>query len=253
MREPSATRRHTPLAQGCGQPHSCPEPVRLRVLGRVPYFRGLSEQQLRVIDGQMQSLAWAEGEHLYAAGQPASDLYVMASGRAKAFHDTAEGQQVVVDLLGPGDLFGGVPALGHDRYPETVQALSTTCALRMDNATFENILGQFPPVALQVLNALAGQLRTTRSTLAEHHAAPVASRVAATLLRLADKFGTPSRQGELIQFPLSRADLAGITGASPESVSRAMSSLRKAGIIETGRRWTALTDRARLTEIAENY
>ncbi|WP_421014613.1 Crp/Fnr family transcriptional regulator, partial [Glutamicibacter creatinolyticus] len=66
-------------------------------------------------------------------------------------------------------------------------------------------------------------------------------------------FGTPSRQGELIQFPLSRADLAGITGASPESVSRAMSSLRKAGIIETGRRWTALTDRARLTEIAENY
>lgn len=57
----SAARRRTPLAQTCGVPHSCDDAVRMRVLSRVPYFAGLSREQLEGIDRRMHSLSWADG------------------------------------------------------------------------------------------------------------------------------------------------------------------------------------------------
>lgn len=243
--------RLLPLTETVGQPHSCPPEVRLRVLRRVHYFQGLDQRQLEDIDSRMRSLAWAESDYLYTAGEPAAHLFVLASGRAKAFRDTTEGQQVIVDLLGPGDLFGGLPTLGQEFHTETVYALSDTCALRVDTEVFSQILRQYPSVALKVLETLADQLRSAHTTLTERHGSPVLNRVAAVLLRLAEKFGQRTSQGLLIDFPLSRADLAGITGSTPESVSRAMSQMRKDGVIDSGRRWTAITDPQRLKLLAE--
>lgn len=78
----------------------------------------------------------------------------------------------------------------------------------------------------------------------------MAQRVATTLLRLVEKFGQDRAGGAtLIQLPLSRADLAGMTGSTPESVSRVMSQLRKDGIIESGRRWTSVLDHDRLAAV----
>src|SRR5699024_5171176 len=75
-------------------------------------------------------------------------------------------------------------------------------------------------------------------------------RVAAALLRLADKFGQPRRDGStLIQIPLTRADVAGMSGTTTETVSRIMSTLRADGIIESGRRWTAIVDHESLAGI----
>lgn len=248
----TSQRRRTPLAPTCAQPHACPDPVRKRVLAKVPFFAGLSPAQLDGIDRHMVSLSWAEGDTLYGAGAPATHMYVLASGQAKALRPTASGYQVVVDMLAPGDLFGGLSTLGQPEYGETVVALSTTCALRIDADNFRGVLNEYPQVALRVLDKVAGQLAQARSTFTEQSTTTVAQRVAAALLRLADKFGQPRRGGgTLIQIPLSRADLAGMVGTTTESVSRVMSTLRADGIIETGRRWTAILDRRQLEAILE--
>lgn len=244
---PPPERRWIPLRSTCARPHACPEPVRMKVLSRVPLFAGLSPDELRSIDRRMVSLSWGEEDPLYLAGAPADHLFVMAAGRAKAVQPTAAGQEVVVDLLAPGDLFGGLRMLGQSSYPETVRAMTTMCALRIDTAAFRDVLGEHPQVALRALDSTAALLAQARDSVTQQSTATVAQRVATTLLRLTEKFGQDrTGGGTLIQLPLSRSDLAGLTGSTPESVSRVMSRLRKEGIIDSGRRWTAVLDADRL-------
>jgi CRP-like cAMP-binding protein len=80
----------------------------------------------------------------------------------------------------------------------------------------------------------------------------VEQRIAHLLLRLARKFGQPSEVGRLIQAPLSREDLAEMTGTTTESASRVISQWQKAGWIETGRQWIAVKENEKLKEILES-
>lgn len=245
-------RRHVPLRPMCAAPHSCSPAVRMKVLEQVPLFGGLSGAELTSIDARMTSLAWSEEQDVYRSGDPAEHLYVLASGRAKAVHLAPDGDEHVVDLLAPGDLFGGLKLLGTAEHNETVRAMTTMCALRVDTGSFRQILLAHPEVAVRALEMTAGRLEQTRSDLSSRSLAPVPQRVAGVLLRLARKFGQRQEDGAiLIQLPLSRADIASIAGSTPESVSRAMSSWRTEGIIDSGRRWTEIRRPARLEEIAQ--
>jgi CRP/FNR family transcriptional regulator, nitrogen oxide reductase regulator len=245
-------RRRIPLASTCALPHRCPRPMRMQVLGAVPFFAGLTQRQLEGIDTAMVSLSWAAGDPLFIAGESADHLFVLAAGQAKLSQPTPTGQQVVVDLLTPGDLFGALSILGRPVYPETAWALTTTCALRIHAHSFREILAEHPQVVLRVLDDVAGRLAQARSDFGQQSTSTVAQQVAMTLLRLADKLGQErsAGRGTLLQLPLSRADLAGMVGSTAESVSRVRSRLRKEGIIDSGRRWTAVLDRDHLAAAA---
>ena len=75
-------------------------------------------------------------------------------------------------------------------------------------------------------------------------------RIAATLVKLADRLGLRECEATLIEMPLSRQDLADMTGATVETVSRVMGEFRRSGLVESGRRWIAVRDHARLGAIA---
>ena len=100
-----------------------------------------------------------------------------------------------------------------------------------------------------MLEITAGRLQAAHERVRQLSAFPVEHRVAFTLLKLAEKFGERQKGRLLIQTPLSRDDLAEMTGTTTESASRAISQFQKAGLIETGRLWVAITDREELEKI----
>jgi len=236
--------RAVPLRSTCGRPHPCPPAMQRRILEQIVLFQGLSGDELASIGTRMTSLAWSAGEALFSAGEPAEHVYLLAAGQAKAFRTTATGQRTSLDFFGPGDVLGGLTWAGGSGYTETALALVTTCALQIDAGAFREVMLAYPSVALGVLDVVSGRLARARSAEQDQASATVTERVASGLLRLADIFGVPGDASgtTLIQLPLTRADLAAMAGTSAESVSRAMSRLRRAGLIETGRRWTAVLD-----------
>ncbi|KDA06371.1 Crp/Fnr family transcriptional regulator [Microbacterium sp. CH12i] len=223
----------------------------MRILAQIPFFAGLSEDDLDSIDKRMVSLSWAEGDHLYSAGEPADHLYVVAAGQVKVVRSTRSGQDTIVDVLAPGELVGSLSIGRQAGYPETVAAMVTTCALRIETTAFREVLLEYPSVALRVLDDVTALLGSERSDAGQHTSSTVAQRVGMMLLHLADKFGRNGEDvdGVLIQLPLTRADLAGMIGSTPESVSRVMSRLRKEGAVDSGRRWTSILDRDKLAAI----
>ena len=244
-------RRTIPLAE-VTLPHHCPRPVRMTVLDRSPYFHDLGAEALDRIDRRMRTSTWAAEEVIYRAGEPAGTLYVVADGRVRISQLTAAGTQTVTDILGPGDMFGAMSSLGEPHHLQTATALVGSCTLRIGQEAFREVMVENPTVGLRVVDDLAARLSRAETDIGGQVTDTVEQRVARALLRLADKLGKDrGAQGLLLEVPLSRADLAGLARSTPESVSRVMSRWKKAGIIDSGRRWTAVLDRALLEEAAD--
>lgn len=244
------TRRTTPLKSEEIQPEMCSIHTRLEILQQVPFFRPLPAGAIEEINALFRERGYTPAEPIYFAGDPASHLYVVAVGKVKLLRHTLSGQDVLLDMLTPGEFFGSLSVLGDEAYPDTAQAQTACCVLAVAAEDFQAILRRFPPVTLAVLESVSQRLQAAHEMVRQLSAHSVERRIAAALLKLAEKLGEPGPEGLLIQTPLSRQDLAEMTGTTTETASRVMSQLQKAGLIRSGRQWVAVADRAGLAALA---
>ncbi len=246
-----AEQRKTPLEPENVEPQMCTIDLRLTILRQLPFFKDLPDEAISEINALFRDQGYEVSDTIYFAGDPASKLYVVAAGKVKLLRHALTGQEVVLDFLLPGDFFGSLPVLGEDTHRDTAQAHTTACVLTITASDFQSILQRYPQVSFVLLEIMGSRLREAREVIHQLSASPVESRIAATLLKLASKLGE-ERAGELlIQLPLTRQDLADMTGATVETVSRIMSQFRKQALIRSGRGWVAITDRDALTRISE--
>lgn len=130
--------------------------------------------------------------------------------------------------------------------------MKVSCVLEISSDVFGDVMGRYPRLALTVLDDVLHRFEKAQQTIRRLSADSAKQRVAAALLALVDKLGVAQDGAFALDLPLSRVDLAALTGLTPETVSRVMSRLRDDGIVDTGRRWTVVLDRARLAaEAAE--
>jgi CRP-like cAMP-binding protein len=243
-------RRKSPVHVETVEPAACSVELRLSILQQVPFFAGLSPAEIGAVNERFREHGFRPGESIYFSGREATNLYVVASGQVKLLRHSLTGQDVLLDILKPGDFFGSLTTVAGEPYPDTAQAHTAACVLSIDTQTFRALLEQYPRVALLVLDITAQRLRETQEMVRRLSVNPVEQRIAAVLLRLAHKLGEPAGEGVLIQMSLSRDDLAQMTGTSTETASRIISQFQKKGLVRTGRRWIAISDQPRLEEIA---
>lgn len=234
-------RRKTPLEPEEIEPQMCSVDMRLEILHKVPFFVGLGHQSVPQINKLFREHGFQAGETIYYAGDPAERLYVVASGKVKLLRHTLSGKNILLDLLTPGEFFGSLSSLGDEVYPDTAQAQTAVCVLGISAEDFRKILDSYLPVALKVLDVTASRLKEAHERIRQLSAHSVEHRIAYTLLKLAEKFGEQQEVGCLIQVPLSRDDLAEMTGTTTETASRVMSQFQKEGLITSGRQWVAIT------------
>jgi len=243
-------RRTTPLDKDDVSSARCSPALRLSLLRRVTLFAQLDDSQLAEVNRLFRERGYAAGERVYFRGNLARFFYVVADGKVKLVLAAARGQDVLLEILGPGDTFGTMPMFGDDVYPDTDEAQTDSCLLTITAADLRTVLERHPPVAHKLIGVLSEQLRSARETIRRVSTGSIESRVAASLLKLADQLGQDDRGAVLIQVLLTRQDLADMTGAQVETVSRIMSGFRKDGLIRSGRGWVAVVDRERLAAIA---
>jgi CRP/FNR family transcriptional regulator, nitrogen oxide reductase regulator len=246
-------KRKTPLELEGITPHMCSPDLRLQILGQTPFFAGLALGELEQINRLFHEQGFEPGQTIYYQGDPAERLYITAAGQIKLMRHTTTGKDVLLDLLGKGEFFGGLSPQTDELYPETAQAHTSVCTIAIAKAEFQALLGRRPEMTLQVVQLLSQRLQAAYEQVRQISAHPVEQRIAYTLLKLADKFGQPHRPGVLIQTPLSRDDLAEMTGATTETASRVISRFQKAGLIQTGRQWISILDRPALQKLIEDF
>lgn len=235
-------RRRTPVTLTFTEPANCSLDLRLRILSRLPFFKGLSEQDLHDINQRCIELGFEPGQYIYHEGDPAEHLYVVAEGKVRLLRHTFGGRDVLLDMLTTGDFFGNLASQGTATHTDTAHALTQACILSINTQTFSQILDEHPKLARKTLEIMAGRLNDANQRLLQLSALPAEQRITSALLKLATKLGKRKGALTLIDAPLSRSDLAEMAGTTPETVSRTLSQLSAAGLIESGRQWVAIED-----------
>lgn len=245
-----STRRKTPLQIPSVEADACSIDLRLSILQQTPFFGDLSTAELTAVNQQFREYGYQSGDTIYFSGDAAAHLYVVASGRVKLLRHSESGQDVLLDILQPGDYFGSLTTAANEVYPETAQAQTAVCVLAITAGSFRALLQAYPGVVLAVLDLTAKRLQEAQETVRRLSADSAEQRIAAVLLKLAAKLGEVTAEGLLIQMPLSRDDLAQMSGATAETTSRIISQFQKEGLVRSGRQWIALSDQAGLEAIA---
>lgn len=151
-------RKRIPLATERVEQRACTLPRRLGVLRQTPFFANLPADAISQISGFFREKGFAVGQTIYTAGDSAVTLYVVAVGKVKLARTTRTGKTVIFGVIGPGDFFGSLSALGDRVYPDSAVAHTPCCVLAVAAADFQAILRRYPQVANAALEIVAARL-----------------------------------------------------------------------------------------------
>lgn len=216
----------------------------------MPFFQGLPDSVISWINPFFSEKDFGCGEIICLSGDTAEHLFIIADGIVGLLKLSMTGKEILLNLLRQGEFFGGLSGLGNDVYPETAQAHTSCCILVIDRQAFHTVLERHPTIAFNVIDIMAKRLKEANDYVHRLSAMSVDAQIANLLLMLMAKFGKKRRNDILLQVPLTRDDLAAMTGATTESVSRIMSRMKQEGLIDSGRGWVAIVDRAGIAVVA---
>ena len=150
-----------------------------------------------------------------------------------------------------GELFGVAQAMNLTHYPATAVAAVDSIALAWPSSSWHRLIVKFPSLASSALQTVGSRLQDTQARVMEISNEQVEQRVAHALLRLAKQAGRKVDAGVEIDFPISRQDVAEMTGTTLHTVSRILSAWEQQGLVEGGRQRIVLRDAHRLHGLAE--
>jgi CRP-like cAMP-binding protein len=244
-------RPKSPVRLDWVDPEFCSLEYRLRIIGRLPFFKHLPTDAISRINGLFHDRDVLANERIYFEGDSADHLYLVAMGKVKLIRYPASGRDVLLDILHGADYFGVLSMLGNPVHTETAIAQTDCCILQISSADFESILSQHPEVTRRVLEAVSQRLAESQEVIKQLSSYTAEQRIAAALLRLARKLGEAHGENVLIQLPFSRQDLAAMSGVTTETVSRVMNGFAQERLIKSGRKWVTITDAKRLKQLVE--
>lgn len=223
----------------------------LDILGRTELFRGMPSAALANIQAAGFRKKLAGGEVLFQQGDSASSLFIVIAGRLRTTQTTPDGQQIIIRYLSPGETAGHTTFTGGAVYPSTVTAVDDSHLIGWSSDTIRKIMEQHPVVTKNALAVLSTRYHEIQTRLLELSTEKVEQRISHTVLRLASQAGRRTARGIEIAFPLSRQDLAEMSGTTLHTVSRTLSRWEDMGIVDCGRRQVVVCKPSMLTAISE--
>ncbi len=216
----------------------------------LPIFQGLDATALDRLLTHAVQRNYAKGAAVFQQGEDATHFFLLLRGRLKVLQVTADGQQFIVRVVNPGDLFGVAMAIGRTQYPGTPVAAVDSIALAWPMMMMHDILQRSPTLAINTMQMIGQRLDAAHERLREMSTHDVEGRVAHAVIRLAREAGVISGAEIRIDFPVSRQDIAEMTGTTLHTVSRILSQWETKGLVKCGRQLLVITDLPGLRRLA---
>lgn len=214
------------------------------VLGALP------DAAIDALAGQGWMMAFTSGAVLYKSGDASDRLLIVASGRIQIMKRLTPPRDILLHLVGPGDIDGDMDVL--DGGPRTMNAVAAEASevIVLYRPDVLQALAQHPEAMAEIITTLASKVRDQTAD-AELAGLLASGQVAHALLRLADQHGRPLPDGILIDLVLSPDDLIKNTGLAPEAARLRLGHLRDLGLIRPHGTRIVILDRDGLQDYAE--
>jgi CRP/FNR family transcriptional regulator len=200
-------------------------------VGRVPIFRGLTDDDLAAVAALARPVRLRRGDVAYTAGAAVGRLLVVHRGRVALTHRSPDGHEQVVRVLQEGDFVGEDAFLSGARPDHDVIAATDAQLCTFSHTDLAGLVHHHPGIALRMLQAVSARLAEADRMLTSLASSDVGARVAGYLL---DQATTRDAAGHaVVHLSLAKKDIASYLGTTPESFSRAVTALARAGIVRS--------------------
>jgi len=213
---------------------------------------GIKAEHYADILNRGRRIHFKSGETLFREGDPAQRCYLVLNGRLKLTKLHKQGKEAIIRYIGPGELTAAVAVFKEKDYPVTAETIGITEVVTWDKKTMVKAMLNYPRLALNMLRVAIDRIDDVQTRYLELCAEQVEQRIARALLRIMRQCGRRTDEGILIDFRLSRQELADYTGTTLYTVSRTLSAWRKNGWIKSGRERITVIDPHALVAFAEN-
>jgi CRP/FNR family transcriptional regulator, cyclic AMP receptor protein len=213
-----------------------------------PFLRQLGPTDAEALMGLIRRRSARKSQQILRAGAAGDDVVVVLDGHVKLVAYGADRREVVLAIRGPGELIGEMAALAGQRRTATVVAVDDVEVGYLGADELKGFLAEHPDVALVLIRMLVRRLSEADRDRVDLATQDSVGMVAKRLVELATEHGKPVDEGTLIEFSLTQDELASWTGATRETVSRALRLMRRVGWIATDHRSITVLDLTALRE-----
>ncbi|HEY0075672.1 MAG TPA: Crp/Fnr family transcriptional regulator [Abditibacteriaceae bacterium] len=193
-----------------------------------PLFEGLTAESLKSIAALLERRSFRKGTTLLMLEERSRNVFIIESGLVRVCDGRCIKDEVLLALLGPGEIIGEIHALDSMGHSADVIAAADTVCWCMSNEDFTRCLHEIPQLCFNLLRLTAKRLRNTTDKISLLATQDVMGRVARQLLILSDQAGVLQSDGSIaIDLPLTQTDLASLTGASRQRINTVLTSFRE--------------------------
>ncbi len=211
------------------------------LLTQLPPFQSLTRPEIRDILDAAQTARFDAGQAVFAEGMAVDRFFLLLDGHIRVQRATAQGDQIILLHIAPGQLFGIGVALGHKAYPATAVAADDCIVLAWPNRCWAEFIGRYDGFATRTYAVVGERLNDMHTVIVEMATKQVEQRIASALLRLITQMGRKVDHGIVIDFPITRQNISDMTGTTLHTVSRLLSAWEKDGIVASERKKITVT------------
>lgn len=201
-------------------------------LKRIPIFSTLNDEELKEIQPYLIKENFKKKQEIFSEGDTSEWFYILISGKVKITKMSVDGREIIIELISPPDFFGGFAVLKGFPYPANAVAMEDSHVIKISRHNLLKVIDRFPNVMYDMTANLGDRIREFHDTLKNIALERVESRIAALLLKLADKTGEEKDKTILINMRLTKQDIAEMVGTTVETTIRVMSKFKKSGFID---------------------
>lgn len=230
-----------------------PGPLDVQQLAKMALFEGLTPLELTLVSESLRRRTFPPCTNVICVETPGEIVYVIEAGTVKIRIHQADGREVIVAVLGPGEVVGELSIIDDIGRSADVVTQETTTLLWVDRNCFERLMEHVPRITHNLLRVLSRRVRASTQQIQALCTLDVYGKVARQLLVFARQYGE-SVDGKGLRIPirLTQSDIAGMVGASRERVNQVFVNLRDRKLIEfDAQSRTTILDIDRLRDIVE--
>jgi CRP/FNR family transcriptional regulator len=219
-----------------------PRPEITSQLAETELFTSLPKPALERLAAIVSIKRAPRGHCIFTEGDPAEGLYIVRQGQVRVYKVSPAGKEQTLHIFGPQQPVGEAAVFAGKPYPANAECLQDTELLYFRREDFVRIIHQYPEVALSMMAVMARRLMQFTHLVENLALKEAPTRLAAYILHLSERQG----ESDTVDIEFSKRALAGILGATPETLSRVLARLARENIAvsSTSRHITILDRRA---------
>lgn len=203
----------------------------MKNLKTIELFKNLTTEELKELEPYLVTETYKKKETIFSEGEPPEWFFIVSSGKVKITKLSHEGKEIILEVISPTDIFGGVAVIRGFPYPANAVAMEDSVVLKISRKNLMRLVDRFPNLMYCMALQLGDRMKSSYDSLKNIALERVEARIAALLLKLAGKVGVETKEGLLIDMRLTKQDVADMVGTTVETSIRTFSKFKKQGLV----------------------